>query len=180
MKRFDIEPDAVSAVFLSHLHWDHSSGLDMFPNAEVYVQKSELQWAIAPLPAQDAMYGWRGPDAPLPKWLQSRPRMTIVDGDFEFAPGLQFLHLPGHSPGCMGLCCDTAGGRHVIACDAVPMFENIEDNVPPGTYVDLNDAYRSLARIRAISGTVLPSHDARVLEVPIYPRDATPSGASAK
>lgn len=171
--RLGVDPGSVSAVVLSHLHWDHSGGLDLFPQADIYVQRSELHWAIAPQPVQEAAYGWRGPDAPLPAWLHSRPRMKIVDGDLDLAPGLRLVHLPGHTPGCMGLCCDTAGGRHMICCDAAPMFENIEDDVPPGTYVDLNDAYRSLAKIRAIADVVLPSHDVRVLDTKIYPRSAS-------
>lgn len=169
LSRLRVDPADVRAVLLSHLHWDHSGGLDLFPNAHVYVQRRELLWAIAPLPVQSALYGWRGENSPLPKWLHSRPRMRLVDGDWEFAPGLRCIHLPGHTPGCMGVCCDTTDGRYMIACDASPMFENIEDNVPPGTYVDLYEAYASLARIRDLSDAVLPGHDKRVLDEPCYP-----------
>ena len=45
-----IDPDEVRAVVLSHLHWDHSIGIedDPFPNADIYIQIEELRYAAAP------------------------------------------------------------------------------------------------------------------------------------
>jgi glyoxylase-like metal-dependent hydrolase (beta-lactamase superfamily II) len=167
--KLGVDPSQVKTVVISHLHWDHSGGLNMFPNAEIIIQRSELQWAIAPLPFQSSLYEWQRPDGELPRWLGARRRMRIIDGDLEIAPGLKLVHLPGHTPGCMGLCCNTTGGRHLIACDAVPTFENFEEEVPPGWYVNIEDTYRTAAKIPTIADVVLPGHDMRVFEKTEYP-----------
>jgi N-acyl homoserine lactone hydrolase len=169
LDRLGVRPAEIATVVLSHLHWDHSGGLDLFPNAEIYVHRRELQWAIAPLPIQEKSYEWQAPGRALPRWLGSRRRMKIIDGDRDIAPGLRLVHLPGHTPGCLGLCCNTRRGHHLIACDAVPTYENIEENVPPGWYVDLEEAYRTLDRIRDMADVVLPGHDIRVFDAPSYP-----------
>lgn len=38
-----VSPEQIDAVFLTHLHFDHAGGIDVFPNAVFYVQKKELE-----------------------------------------------------------------------------------------------------------------------------------------
>lgn len=38
----DLSPEDVNAVILTHLHWDHISGVRAYPNATVYVQREEF------------------------------------------------------------------------------------------------------------------------------------------
>jgi len=34
-----VDPEGVETVVISHLHWDHAGGLDLFAYAQVYVQR---------------------------------------------------------------------------------------------------------------------------------------------
>ena len=34
----------VTEVIISHAHWDHLDGADLFPKATVYIQKDEYQY----------------------------------------------------------------------------------------------------------------------------------------
>jgi hypothetical protein len=34
-----IRPDQVTDIFLTHMHWDHAGGIDLFPSARVWLQK---------------------------------------------------------------------------------------------------------------------------------------------
>jgi N-acyl homoserine lactone hydrolase len=170
LERLHIDPKTVDGLVLSHLHWDHAGGLDIFPTCPIFVHRLELHTAIAPLPIQARAYEWEGPEEHVPRWIKHRHRMTVLDREIKLAPGLRILHLPGHTPGCIGLCCATRAGQHLIACDAVPTYENLTDNVPPGWYSSLDDAYATLGRIRESGACVLPSHDARVFDADVYPR----------
>jgi N-acyl homoserine lactone hydrolase len=160
-----VEPAEVETVVISHLHWDHAGGLDLFSSARFYVQRRELHAAIAPVPAHEALYELDGASPAPPRWLRSRKRMTIVDGDVQLCPGLRLLLLPGHALGLMGIEVSTRSGTIVLASDAVPTFENWEDNIAPGIYVDLREAYATLDKLRTIPDAhVLPGHDYAVLE----------------
>src|SRR5262249_15528541 len=39
-----VEPAAVTDVIISHVHGDHLDGLDLFPNATVWIQKAEYEY----------------------------------------------------------------------------------------------------------------------------------------
>jgi N-acyl homoserine lactone hydrolase len=37
-------------VIFTHLHWDHCSNVNLFPNARFTVQDKELRYAVSPIP----------------------------------------------------------------------------------------------------------------------------------
>src|SRR5437899_1611191 len=39
-----VKPEDVTDIFLSHMHWDHAGGIDLFPSARVWVQKDEYEY----------------------------------------------------------------------------------------------------------------------------------------
>src|SRR5262249_31768377 len=39
-----VKPADVTDIFLSHMHWDHAGGIDLFPSARVWVQKEEYDY----------------------------------------------------------------------------------------------------------------------------------------
>lgn len=92
-----IAPEAVGTIIFTHLHRDHVGGaLDgdkpEFPNAEAVMLDVERDF-------------WQGksdqPGGMLIAAYEGRIR-TVSDGD-EILPGVRAWHLPGHTPGHMGL-----------------------------------------------------------------------------
>jgi N-acyl homoserine lactone hydrolase len=163
-----IDAASVRDVVLTHLHFDHVGGLDLFPNARVHVQRSELSWAVAPLEVHKANYEWREGRG-LPRWMTEIPRMVLHDGDVRLADGVELLHLPGHSPGSMGVKVSTSNGTYLIAGDTVPLQENAQDFVPTGWYVDLEETYRSLRRALTAADHLLPSHEPALIGTGQFP-----------
>lgn len=102
-----IAPGAVERIVFTHLHRDHVGGAlegdrAVFPNAEVVMLDVEKDF-------------WQGTDengGALIAAYEGRIR-TVADGD-EIAPGIVAWHLPGHTPGHMGL---RLGGDLVIVAD---------------------------------------------------------------
>src|SRR5262245_58002435 len=39
-----VEPSAVTDIIVSHAHWDHMGGIDLFPNATIWIQKAEYEY----------------------------------------------------------------------------------------------------------------------------------------
>ena len=37
-----IKPEDVTDVIISHVHWDHLDGIDLFPRARVWIQREEF------------------------------------------------------------------------------------------------------------------------------------------
>jgi N-acyl homoserine lactone hydrolase len=164
LRRFDTSPDEITMIINTHLHTDHCTGNAYFKNVQGLVQTKEIEYAKDPLPVHRPAY-----DVEL-----EGIEFQLLDGDTEVASGLQVILVPGHSPGSQAVLVHTSQGLYVIAGDNIPCFENMEvpDNEPfwpNGLYVDLNEYYRSLGRLKALGGFILPGHDFSVLNKAVYP-----------
>ena len=56
LKRFDLTPEDIRLVVNTHLHLDHCAGNCFLPNARFVAQRSELEYALDPLPAHRPAY----------------------------------------------------------------------------------------------------------------------------
>src|SRR5262245_7335647 len=43
VERAGVKADDVTDVIISHVHWDHLDGIDLFPKARVWIQREEFQ-----------------------------------------------------------------------------------------------------------------------------------------
>ncbi len=91
-----VQPEDVEIVVNTHLHWDHCSNNDVFTNAQIFVQGSELHYAAHPLPTGRASYERKPGMAPA--WTRAFDRTFGRDGDYELIPGVEVVTLPGHTP----------------------------------------------------------------------------------
>jgi N-acyl homoserine lactone hydrolase len=170
-----VDPKDVETVVLTHLHWDHAGNCDLFPDARILVQESELRYAIAPgrffrkafLSPQS---GWG-----IPPYLL--PNLQTVRGPQELAPGLRLVPAPGHTPGSQALVVDTEHGSFCIAGDAISTYRNIDDDLPPGYHVDVDASMDSMDTLRATADHLLPSHDYGVFSDGPVTRIGTAHGA---
>ena len=76
----------VVAVINTHLHFDHCGGNRRFAGIPTYVQRAELEAAVAP----DYLVEWAR--FPGESYVE-------LDGDAEVFDGISVLFTPGHSPG---------------------------------------------------------------------------------
>ena len=152
-----VDPNDVELVILTHLHWDHAGNCDLFPDARVLVQESELRYAIAPgrffrKSFLSPLGGWGIP----PFFV---PNLDVLPGPATLAPGLRVELVPGHTPGSQAAVVDTPHGTFAIAGDAVMAYANVEDDVPPGFHTSVDDAVESIDRLAGLADSLLPAHD---------------------
>lgn len=163
-----LTPDDISTVILSHLHWDHCYNNHLFPKARFLVQRSEMQYAIAPLPFHEPQYEALSIGGS-PPWLRT-PNLEWIRGDVQLTSDVTLLHTPGHTPGSMVAVVETAEGCVVVASDTVPLYENLTSDpserpdLPYMLYVDLEEYTRSLQRVRGIADVIIPGHDPKLFD----------------
>jgi glyoxylase-like metal-dependent hydrolase (beta-lactamase superfamily II) len=128
----------IDVVYLTHSHGDHVVDIHAFNKAALLMAKEEFHHLKNPNDPQ--LYGVIPADAPL-------------------AAGIEYIHLPGHTPGLTGLVFQAAEGRIVLASDAAMTKDFYEakqgyfNNVDPVATVD------SINRIAKIADIVIPGHD---------------------
>ncbi len=154
--RIGVDPEDIDLVVFTHLHWDHCGNNHLFPHARFVAQKDEIIYATSPGPFFQRAF--LSPAAGLtPPYTGIR--LEPVKGDLELWPGVQLLHCPGHTPGSQAVRIKTIVGWYTIAGDAVFTYENLEQNIPPGFHINVDQSMASMQRISQVSDYVLPSHD---------------------
>ena len=152
-----LEPKDVDLVVLSHLHFDHAGGADLFPSSELVVQKDEYAYGHYPASFFASFYYRKNFDLPGFRW-------RLLDGDAELVPGVTALRSDGHTPGHQSLLVELPNsGPVILAGDSCYWQRSIDEEIPPGVVWDPTRAMHSIKRLKTIArltgGRVFPSHD---------------------
>ena len=163
-----IKPDQVTDIFLSHMHWDHAGGIDLFPSARVWVQKDEYEYYTGV--AWQARNTHGGIDADDVLEIVKRNtmgRVTLVRGDDETSISGVGFHIGGkHTWQSQYVSVETAKGRVVLASDNAYLYENLEKHLAIAQTLDAASnlsAQTRMATIAASPKLIVPGHDPAVM-----------------
>ena len=82
VKLAGVEPEEVTDIVISHAHWDHMGGIDLFPKATVWIQKEEFRYYTGDAWQHGGNHGGIDPeDVQQLVKLNTEGRLRLVDGD---------------------------------------------------------------------------------------------------
>jgi glyoxylase-like metal-dependent hydrolase (beta-lactamase superfamily II) len=168
VERAGVKAEGITDVILTHIHWDHADGFDLFPKAKIWIQKDELEYY--------AGEAWNGkkrsaadPDdiVGLVK-LNTEGRVSLVNGDAqEIIPGITCYTGGKHTYQSQYVGVKTAAGTVVLASDNIYLYENIEKHKPIAQTLDAASNLRAQDRIKDMAASpklVIPGHDPAVMK----------------
>jgi glyoxylase-like metal-dependent hydrolase (beta-lactamase superfamily II) len=163
LSRAGVEPEEVDYVFLSHLHHDHASNVDLFPNAKVVLSsKGWLEYAKKQRPYYyvESLF----PVRPI-RYIASQPseKLIFVDEELEVLPGINCFWVGGHTPCCMAVQVNTAKGRVVFTSDVAFFERNVTEEHPIGMFYNLWECHEAYKKIKSKADIIVTSHDPEVL-----------------
>jgi glyoxylase-like metal-dependent hydrolase (beta-lactamase superfamily II) len=152
-----LEADDIDVVVLSHLHYDHAGGTELFARSELVVQKDEYAYAHYPAPFFASFYYRKNFDLPDRRW-------RLLDGDAELAPGVTVLRTDGHTPGHQSLLVELPEtGPVILTGDACYWQEHLDAERVPGVVWNPTLALHAIKRLKTLArltgARVFPGHD---------------------
>jgi len=165
VKLAGVQPEEITDIVISHAHWDHMGGIDLFPKATVWIQKEEFRYYTVDAWQSGGNHGGIDPeDVQQLVKLNTEGRLHLVDGDnIEIFPGIraytgarhtyssQYLRVEGNPP-------------FVLASDNCYLYRNLAEHKASATFSEADQAanIKNQSRMIELAGSadrVVPGHD---------------------
>ncbi len=164
--KLGIKPEDVTDIVISHMHWDHADGADLFPKARVWVQRAEYEHYR--VPANLPRTGVFASDVDMFGRIAAAGRLKLVDGDGQMiAPGVRAYVGGRHTKESQYVSVPVKSGTAVIASDNLYLYENLERRRPIAATWDTVSNLAAQSRMVTIAGgarLVVPGHDPAVFK----------------
>ena len=129
-KIYDIEPrnelpnpEAITDVILTHLHFDHAGGISYYdsgelkltyPNAKIHLQKDNFDLALNPNVREKASYLKENVE------ILKKSDLNLLSGDTELYPGINLFQINGHTKGQQWVKVETEDEVFAFPSDLMP------------------------------------------------------------
>lgn len=162
-----VKAEEVTDVILTHAHWDHADGADLFPKAQIWIQKEEYRYYTSDAWQPDGKHG--GIELEDMAYLlraNTEGRLHLVDGDREILPGVHVYTGGRHTFASQYVAVSNETGPIVLASDNMYLYENLDTHAPIAQTFDAasnlaaQDKMKTLVRDPRF---IIPGHDPAVM-----------------
>ncbi len=171
LRERDVDPTGLKHVVLTHLHFDHASGIAEYPNATFVL--SEIEWRAATEASRPQLQGYR--PAHFDYLFDYRTVSFEGQGVRSYASfgrtfdlfgdgSIRLAFTPGHSPGHCSVIARLRDRDFVIAGDAIYTRAQLGGGDPPPRPDDMHRWRRSVRELQQFARTypdaiIVPGHD---------------------
>lgn len=166
LKRMNLYPSDITDIIVTHPHYDHIGGINLFPKAKVWMQKDDFDYFVGE--------AWQ--DNETSKYYQKNDvrnlieinlqgRLKLVKGDnIEIMPGIKVFIGSKHTFENQYLLVNSNSetNKILIASDAIWFYYNLDNLLPatlcldPKSYVD---AMKRMKTLVTNPNFIIPRHD---------------------
>jgi len=160
-----VQPEEITDIVISHAHWDHMDGIDLFPKATVWIQEEEFRYYTGPAWQPGGDHGGIDPDdVQVLVRLNTEGRLRLVKGDdVELFPGIR-AYTGGHHTYASQYLLVQGQPSFVLASDNAYLYRNLLTHAASATFTD--DFWpanvKNQERMIQLAGSVdrvVPGHD---------------------
>lgn len=164
-----LTPEDITDLIITHMHWDHADGMDLFPKARIWLQKDEYTYYTGEAWQSPRTHGGIDPEDVLAAVkLHLAGRVTLVNGDAQqILPGITCYTGGKHTFQSQYVGVNTKAGTVILASDNMYLYENMEKHVPIAQTLDVASNLRAQDRMKELAASsrlIIPGHDPAVFE----------------
>ncbi|MDF2874503.1 N-acyl homoserine lactonase family protein [Pantoea agglomerans] len=169
LKKLGINADSIDKIIVTHMHYDHIGNLKAFPNALLYMQEKEMHYCTG----RNMLHRYvRAPydseNIANAVYRLHEGKVRYVGKREEILPGIETLHVGGHTDGLQIVTVNTARGKIVLASDAAHYWCHVDDSTPFPIVMNIPDmlsAHETIKKLVSGMTHIIPGHDPQVRTV---------------
>ena len=164
-----VRPEDVTDIIISHAHWDHAGGIELFPKATIWIQRREYEYYTGEAwHARNTHGGIDQNDVLALVRANTEGRVRFVEGDDqEIIPGIRCYLGGRHTQASQYVSVRSENGTAVFTSDNVYLYENLDKRVPIAQTLDAASNLKAQDRIRRLASRpelIVPGHDPAIFE----------------
>lgn len=168
LQRIHVNADEITDVIITHTHYDHIDGVDLFPKATLWMQKNDFTYFVGGAWQKGANHiGLDKGDVLKIVHANLEGRVQLIDGDsVEIIPGIRVFTGSKHTFESQHVLVTTKTERVLLASDDAWFYFNIEDLIPITLTFNPDSYAKALRRMRTLvpnADLIIPGHDSLVL-----------------
>ena len=165
--KIGVKATDITDIIVTHPHWDHIDGIDLFPNAQVWIQKEDFNYFVGTAWQKDVSgEGFNKRDVRKIIEQNLSGKLTMVDGDNkEIIPGIKVFTGSRHTFNSQYVLVQSGTDKIIIASDNAYSYYNIDHliSAPANATFDTTAYAKSLGRMKTLASEIkyiIPGHDA--------------------
>ena len=164
LKQININPTDITDLIITHPHWDHIGGIDLFPNAMVWMQEKDYNYFVGTAWQKDGdNSAFNSKD--VYKIIQKNidKQLTLVKGDsIEIIPGIRVFIGSRHTFESQYVLVGTGSDKVIIASDNTWLYYNLTSLLSIPITFDQKAFIENLKRMKSMVKNIdliIPGHD---------------------
>jgi glyoxylase-like metal-dependent hydrolase (beta-lactamase superfamily II) len=155
----------ITDVILTHPHWDHMDGINLFPNAVTWIQKDDYGYLVGEAWQGGRNGGFNKRDVRKILELNLAGRVRFVNGDAqEIIPGIKVYTGSRHTFNSQYVLVKSGTERIILASDNVYSYYNLEhlESAPEHGTFDTVGYLNAMKRMKILASSeqlIVPGHD---------------------
>jgi glyoxylase-like metal-dependent hydrolase (beta-lactamase superfamily II) len=166
LQKLGISPQDITDIILTHPHFDHISGIILFPQAKVWMQQDDYDYFIGPAWQENGdSRGFEKKDVENILSVNSQGRLNLIKGDnIKIFPGIKVYTGSKHTFENQYLVVNSNSrkNRILLASDAIWFYLNQEKHLPASICMDTAAYVQAIKRMDSLvtdRDLIIPGHD---------------------
>lgn len=169
LQRINISPQDISDIILTHPHNDHIGGINLFPKAQIWMQKNDYDYFTGAAWLENGYsVGFEKNDVNNIIEINLQGRLNLINGDdMEIMPGIKVFTGSKHTFENQYLLVNPNSKKNeiLLASDAIWFYLNYEKLLPVSVCMDSLAYVEAMKRIKTLVSNpdlIIPGHDDKV------------------